>query len=141
MYRLILLSVVVLCGCGDEGRQSLQNAQLISTQQQTNRELAGINESLKGIKFNLETIATRRLFPLGAEKGNKSFVGPDQIKAAIGHGLMAAADICGKDKVVLFFQDMSSDIKKELIPVDLGGLADKKARELSSKRINSLLSQ
>jgi hypothetical protein len=63
---------------------------------------------------------------------------PD-IRAAVGHSLMAAADLCGRDKVVGFFEDMGSDIRKTLVPIDPLGVADKKARELSAKKINSLL--
>jgi hypothetical protein len=68
-------------------------------------------------------------------------LGAPDIRAAIGHSLMAASDLCGKDKVVGFFEDMGSEIRKTLVPLDSLGIADKKARELSRNKINALLSQ
>jgi hypothetical protein len=99
-------------------------------------QLAELKQQLTEANAKLDRLEKRRfIFPLG----NKPDMAAPDIRAAVGHSLMAAADLCGRDKVVGFFEDMGSDIRKTLVPIDPLGVADKKARELSAKKINSLL--
>lgn len=143
-YILAVAGAVLFYGCSKPAPEpdngiAAANAQLIQVRQQ----LADIDDKLN------QLAARRIILPWTIERettdkdGRRSVVvasAPD-IRSAIGFQLKAAGALVGNDKVVAFFEDMGSDIRKAVVPVDLGGVLDKKARELSGKKINSLLNQ
>jgi hypothetical protein len=66
--------------------------------------------------------------------------GPN-IRAAIGHALLTAADLIGKEPVVEFFRGLVGDIISNHFPIDAGGLINAKCRDDAAIEINKLLNE
>lgn len=140
----VVISVAII-GCTPAPKPEDPAVKVIGTQ------LADLKAQLTEANAKLDELKARRwILPWrGSELKTANnlpspsvvVLGAPDIRAAIGHSLMAASDLCGKDKVVGFFEDMGSEIRKTLVPIDSLGIADKKARELSRNKINALLSQ
>lgn len=100
------------------------------------KQIDNCQVELGKIHAKLDKLAERRII-----LPKPSTAAAPDVRAAIGFQLKAAAALVGKDKVIGFFQDIASDIRKTLVPLDPLGVADKKARELGGGKINELLTQ
>lgn len=61
------------------------------------------------------------------------------IHAAIGHGLLAASDIAGREQVDQFFRAEVGKIVARHFPVDVGGAINAKCQDDFATLINSLM--
>ncbi len=136
-----------LHGCAPAPKPTMESEQLFQLKKQLNEcqsQLTEANKSLDELK------ARRWILPWrGSELKTANnlpspsvvVLGAPDIRAAVGHSLMAAADLCGKDKVVGFFRDMVGEIVEKRIPVDIGGAVKKKCQADAEEKINSLITQ
>ncbi len=61
------------------------------------------------------------------------------LHAAIGHALLAASDIAGRDQVVQFFRDSTGEIVAKHAPLDIGGKIKSKCEDDMAANINLLM--
>ncbi len=115
-----------------ERQLSDANAQL----KDSNAQLKDANTKLDNLK-NYRVILPWRRTELDTVKGEAA---PD-IHAAIGHSLQAAADLCGKDQVLGFFNNMVGEIVSKRVPIDVGGAVKAKCQADATSKISELLSQ
>lgn len=135
--KYLVVICLLLAGCTPP---SAPNSGVLAQLDTITKELEKVSRDQERILADIRDLRARHWW-IGAPVELRAEQQAPNVQAAIGHALLAASDIVGRDAVVKFFTDMASDVVRKRVPLDAGGLINKKCQDDVSTAVNQLLSQ
>lgn len=135
---LVCLAVVVaalsFAGCHD-GTPDWCVAEI----QQLKTQHADGTRDIHELQARVDKLEQNLARRLGSSANDAALVAAPNIHAALGHALLAASAITGRDQIDKFFRDEVGKIVARRFPVDLGGAIKTKCQDDMAQTINSLM--